>query len=561
MANLLTWSAEAFNLSGFEIKSAATIDAVEFHSGTHSMKIASSGAQQDQGYQSSSGNAWSIVFGGSYFYRWWMKCGDLVWSNQNKFKANRWLPLGILTGYLGKAGVWPGEHSGGFSSDQGAGTGGEGPTIAYDFDTATNPAVKNWQEYIVEFKIQSVADALDGWMKFYVNGVLVGSLTGVRWWSGSPSGVREAKAGYMMWNFPQNVSGNIWIDEVSVDTLWNSNFSAPPNYELIVTDGTGDGLYAQGAVVAIAASVPSGSTFSQWTGNTQYLANVTAMSTTVTMPAQAVSVAATWVTNAITNTIWSDNFDLDRLSSYFEYTNPTGKFVRDVDQVFAGTHSMRCEYTVGTSENGNLKIGFGKMPAGFTWVDSGTRIYRYAKIRFRHYLSSPWVHKADNLKCIRFNVFTDASWSQAAIGHIWTGGTNNYHLQLDPASGTDVAGVLQTSGWNDLANFRWLGITVGTTALFDPANAGQWVLIEAEMRLNDPGFSNGEFRFWINGTVDAEQTGLNWLGMYQTYGINAVHLETYWNNGAPAIQRRYFDEFEVLASPIPPASLAGCLIG
>ena len=69
-----------------------------------------------------------------------------------------------------------------------------------------------------------------------------------------------------------------------------------PTYALTVTSGTGDGTYAQGAVVNIAADAPqSGYAFSEWTGATQYVADVNASSTTVTMPAQAITVTATYV--------------------------------------------------------------------------------------------------------------------------------------------------------------------------------------------------------------------------------------------------------------------------
>jgi hypothetical protein len=71
--------------------------------------------------------------------------------------------------------------------------------------------------------------------------------------------------------------------------------AAGQTYTLTVTNGTGDGDYDQGTVVNISADAPpANQVFDQWTGDVSYVANVNASSTTVTMPAQAVAVTATY---------------------------------------------------------------------------------------------------------------------------------------------------------------------------------------------------------------------------------------------------------------------------
>jgi hypothetical protein len=138
-----------------------------------------------------------------------------------------------------------------------------------------------------------------------------------------------------------------------------------------------------------------------------------------------------------------------------------------------------------------------------------------------------------------------SSWSQAMIAHVWTGGRSNEYLLIDPASGTDTRGRLTTTKYNDFSNLRWLGRSKGNTLLFSGDNLGNWHCVEAHTRLNDSGQSNGELRMWINGSLDAERTGLNWVGSYSDYGINAVFFENYWNGGAPKAQERYFDNLVV----------------
>jgi hypothetical protein len=66
-------------------------------------------------------------------------------------------------------------------------------------------------------------------------------------------------------------------------------------YALTVNGGTGSGLYTNGQQVAITANSVAGQSFDRWTGDTQHVSSVTAANTTMTMPANAVSLTATYV--------------------------------------------------------------------------------------------------------------------------------------------------------------------------------------------------------------------------------------------------------------------------
>jgi len=85
----------------------------------------------------------------------------------------------------------------------------------------------------------------------------------------------------------------------------------------------------------------------------------------------------------------------------------------------------------------------------------------------------------------------------------------------------------------------------GTTAVFSSPNVGTWNCIEAHVKLNDPGLSNGIEEFWIDNHLEASSTNLNYVGSYSAYGINAILLENYINSGAPQAQSRYWDNFVV----------------
>ena len=65
-----------------------------------------------------------------------------------------------------------------------------------------------------------------------------------------------------------------------------------------VTNGTGSGNYAEGAIVTITANDRSDYTFTGWSSTDVTFANVAAKTTAFTMPAKAVTVTANYRQNS-----------------------------------------------------------------------------------------------------------------------------------------------------------------------------------------------------------------------------------------------------------------------
>lgn len=245
--------------------------------------------------------------------------------------------------------------------------------------------------------------------------------------------------------------------------------------------------------------------------------------------------------------IWCDDFEEDRLGAYFEYDDDEGEFVRVPSVGLNGSAGMRVRFQEGEVGAGSLKLAFGRTPQEYMApVDAGTADYReiYWRLYVRH--APDWIGGGGD-KLSRATVFAEASWAQAMIAHVWSGGSpaNWARLVIDSASGTDESGTLRTTKYNDFDNLRWLGGVLGSTPIFAEDHVGRWYCVEAQVRLNDAGDANGTFRMWIDDALEAERTGLNWLGAYERYGLNAVFLENYWNDGSAADQERYFDNFVV----------------
>ncbi|MHC4394323.1 MAG: InlB B-repeat-containing protein [Planctomycetota bacterium] len=86
----------------------------------------------------------------------------------------------------------------------------------------------------------------------------------------------------------------IWFDDVVVATEYIGPISTTPHYSLTVNSGTGGGYYEEGQIVPISADVITGLTFDQWTGDTAGIANIYSANTSITMPAQDVTITATY---------------------------------------------------------------------------------------------------------------------------------------------------------------------------------------------------------------------------------------------------------------------------
>ncbi|MBT8405018.1 MAG: hypothetical protein KJP18_14240 [Gemmatimonadetes bacterium] len=244
--------------------------------------------------------------------------------------------------------------------------------------------------------------------------------------------------------------------------------------------------------------------------------------------------------------IWCDDFDVDRLGSYFEVHDADGAFVRAEGVGRDGSVGMRVHFDEGQVAAGSLHLAVGRTPDAYIRpADAGTTDYRELFWRVWLRYEPGWIG-GGGWKVGRAFVFASPdSWAQAMIAHVWSGGPDHHQLVIDPARGTDEGGRLVTTTYNDFDNLSWMGAVGSATPVFAPDRVGDWLCIEAHVRLNTPGTPDGTFELWIDDQLEARRDALNWLGSFDDYGLNAVFLENYWNGGAPAAQARVFDNFVV----------------
>jgi len=266
--------------------------------------------------------------------------------------------------------------------------------------------------------------------------------------------------------------------------------------------------------------------------------------------------------------IFCDDFEssdpLVESGRWYSYDSASGNFSLTPGIGYNGSQGMKAVWTTGAVNEGSLQLFFGRNPISNNGIYT-TQDFREIYYRMYVKLQSGWT--GNPYKLSRAIVFSASDWSEAAIAHLW--GDSTTHLLIDPASCV-TGSTVNCVGYNDMTHLKWLGAQSGTTPLFDgqAVHDNTWYCIEAHVKLNDPGQSNGIQEFWINGNLETSKTGLNFVGSYTSYGINAIFLENYWNTGATQNEDRYFDNIvvstqqigcaedsNVIAAPNPPQNL------
>ncbi|KPK86089.1 MAG: hypothetical protein AMJ81_02095 [Phycisphaerae bacterium SM23_33] len=245
--------------------------------------------------------------------------------------------------------------------------------------------------------------------------------------------------------------------------------------------------------------------------------------------------------------IWYDDFSgsEDLLTRYLD--NGGGCTVISYEALGGTGKSVHGLWQVGQVNAGGVRKCFGRCPADYRGCAVRTT-EDFRDIYWRHYVKHQpgWIGNPGKMS--RATAFAGANWSQAMIAHIWGGYSLN--LGISPARGVDANSQVVTTCYNDFPNLTWFGWQQGDYQIFDTAESGRWVCLEGHVRLNTPGLSDGVFTLYIDGQVQAHSPNLNWVYSWQDYGINAVFLENYWNDGSPVEQERYFDDFVISTSYI-----------
>ncbi len=262
--------------------------------------------------------------------------------------------------------------------------------------------------------------------------------------------------------------------------------------------------------------------------------------------------------------LFCDDFESDRFDQYFERTREN-QFAQTEGVGIGGSTGMKAEYRVEDGEmhdTGALKLAVGRTPSDYLKPVAAegedlTEIYSRFYVKFEE----DWIG-GGAAKMSRISSFQNEEWAQSMAALIWSGANpEDPYLYAAPESGTDEAGVLMKRFWNDFEYGRYMAGGHTETPLFDEDHVGSWYAVEAHVKLNDPGLSNGIFELWIDDVLEVGVYNVNWIGAYEIgpdagYALNFVSMENYWNAGTPVDQERYFDNWVVSREKIGLATAA-----
>ncbi len=248
--------------------------------------------------------------------------------------------------------------------------------------------------------------------------------------------------------------------------------------------------------------------------------------------------------------IFCEDFEdlVDPASVFFDYVDGEGNFTRTSDGGASGISAMKAHYREGLEAAGFLSVSFGENPInnsgrpGYEDADNFDEVYW----RFRVKMQPGWPDAGPH-NLTRISAFAQSDWGQAVVASLASNG-DDVTLKATAASCVE-GGEVECAGI-DADLLKPLGSLTGETPVFSSARAGSWQCIEARVKLNTPGETDGVFEFWVDGELEASRVELDWRGDWSDFGLNLLSIENFWVGGAPADLDRWFDDLVIATTPI-----------
>lgn len=146
-----------------------------------------------------------------------------------------------------------------------------------------------------------------------------------------------------------------------------------------------------------------------------------------------------------------------------------------------------------------------------------------------------WYHKFEEgfeghpPKMARLGGFAASDWTLSFMNHFWISPSTEIVIGV-PASNIASGGTVPVEpGYN--AFTRWLPTAWSDFDYSDSLHDGRWVCLEMRVKLNSPFAPDGILRYWADGILITDTTGVDLVAGYTERGINGVRWDCYWNAG------------------------------
>lgn len=213
--------------------------------------------------------------------------------------------------------------------------------------------------------------------------------------------------------------------------------------------------------------------------------------------------------------IWCDDFESDvPITDRYEDVSLNG-LSEQGDVSFDGSNALRQTYVTG-------QVGAG-------WIIKVMSYPDHLFVRWYHRFGEGYTTYPPKMARVGYRP-RSGDWDAVYRVHAW----------LDSQSSELTADVFAEN--SSQTSSGWL--PVEKSDYFFRDDPDEWVAVEIELKLNDPGSSNGLYRFWVNDRLVIEALGVDLRGN-TTDKINEVMFDGYWNGGATANLDRYFDNIVI----------------
>lgn len=248
--------------------------------------------------------------------------------------------------------------------------------------------------------------------------------------------------------------------------------------------------------------------------------------------------------------IFCEDFEAfgDPSKVFFDYVDAEGNFAPSDDGGASGIGSMKAHYREGVEGAGFMSVSFGSNPInttgrpGYRDGDKFDEVYW----RFRVRMQPGWPD-AGPYNLSRISAFAQEDWGEALVASV---ASDEADVTLFAMAASCVQNDQVECEGIDADALVPLSSLSGNTPVFSGARAGQWQCVEAHVKLNAPGDSDGMFEFWVDGQLEAGRAGMDWRGSWEEFGLNLLSIENFWVGGAPADLDRWFDDIVISTSPI-----------
>lgn len=243
--------------------------------------------------------------------------------------------------------------------------------------------------------------------------------------------------------------------------------------------------------------------------------------------------------------IFSEGFEAGSLSGWDDRANPDRhRVVESSSLAHSGSHVLEFTYGQGTDGGGFLTKFF--MPG-----------YDSLLVTFWNRYSADWESGGYLLGV--FGSRTDDQWTAFGKAAVCPNGSDFFNVWLYADYPANPGPVRFYTYHTDMQTSDCYGDTGEGRAVYTgdrTLDPGVWHRVDVWVKLNAPGQSNGIQRFWVNGTLAGEWTGLDFRDS-DILRLNSIMITAYQSFGVPQNQLRYVDDIAVYANAPSPAATAG----